>query len=61
MKTYLLIEVKHTKPIPDLADKAAGRIYTMNHVEDVQVNDVTALTDQIISLPVLDYDELKRS
>lgn len=61
MKTYLLIEVKHTKPIPDLADKSAGRIYTMDHVEDVQVNDVTALTDQIISLPVLDYDELKRS
>lgn len=37
MKTVLVIEVTHTRPIPDLEDIAAGRIYTMDNVEDVRI------------------------
>jgi hypothetical protein len=34
-ETYILIQIKQSKPIQDLTDKAAGRIYTMDGVEDV--------------------------
>lgn len=34
-ETYILIQIKQSKPIQDLLDKAAGRIYTMDGVEDV--------------------------
>ena len=33
MKTYLLISLEHSKPIPDLSDLVAGRIYTMDSIE----------------------------
>lgn len=33
--TYILLKIDHKAPIPDLTDLAAGRVYTMNNVEDV--------------------------
>lgn len=32
-RTYLLVEVEHKKDVPDLTDKAAGRVYCMDGVE----------------------------
>ncbi|MBT2300390.1 hypothetical protein J7E70_07920 [Variovorax paradoxus] len=32
-RTYLLLEIEHSEEIPGLADKAAGRVYTMCGVE----------------------------
>jgi len=32
-RTYLLLEVQCSKEIPDLTDKAAGRVYSMTGVE----------------------------
>lgn len=41
MKTYLLVEIDHSKDLPpDLTDEAANRIYTMLHARGV-VCDVT--------------------
>lgn len=37
MKTILLIEITHKAPIADLADLSAGRIYSMDAVDDVHV------------------------
>lgn len=33
--TYIILKIDHKAPIPDLTDLAAGRVYTMNNVEDV--------------------------
>ena len=33
-RTYLLVEVERSKDIADLADKAAGRVYSMPGVEN---------------------------
>ena len=33
VKTYLLLSLEHSKPIPDLSDLVAGRIYTMDSIE----------------------------
>lgn len=33
--TYILLKVEHSKPIPELSDIAAGRVYTLNNVDDV--------------------------
>ena len=33
MKTYLLLSLEHSKPIPELSDLVAGRIYTMDSIE----------------------------
>ena len=36
MKTHLLIEIDHSKPLPeDLTDDAANRVYTMLHARGV--------------------------
>ncbi len=35
MTSYLLLKVEHTKPIPDLTDIAAGRVYCLDRVDDV--------------------------
>lgn len=40
--TYILLRVEHSKPIPDLTDIAAGRLYTYNNVENVTAQAVTA-------------------
>jgi hypothetical protein len=32
MKTIVIVEVIHTHPIPDLADKIAGRTWTLDGV-----------------------------
>lgn len=32
-RTYLLVEVEHKKDVPDLTDKAAGRVYTLAGVD----------------------------
>lgn len=37
MKTYLTLEVTHSKPIKDLPDLVAGRIWTMDKVTGVDV------------------------
>lgn len=37
METIIQLKVTHTKPIEGLADKAAGRIYTMDGIDDVTV------------------------
>lgn len=34
-KTIIVLEVLQSKDIPDLLDKVAGRIYTLDGVEDV--------------------------
>lgn len=47
-KTQILITVEHTKEIPDLVDKVAGRAYTIDGVEDV-----TAKRLDLIELPVV--------
>lgn len=36
--TYILLKVEHSKPIENLTDFAAGRLYTLD-----KVNDVTAI------------------
>ena len=33
MKTYILLSLEHKKPIPELCDLIAGRIYTMDNIE----------------------------
>lgn len=33
VRTYLLVEVVHTKPISDLADVVAGRVWTLDGVQ----------------------------
>lgn len=33
-RTYLLVEVEHKKEVPDLTDKAAGRVYVIPGVEN---------------------------
>lgn len=35
MKTTILMTIEHSKPIPDLTDIAAGRVYTLDGVKDV--------------------------
>lgn len=35
MITTILLTVTHTKPLPDLTDMAAGRVYCLDGVEDV--------------------------
>jgi hypothetical protein len=35
MKTTLIMVIEHSKPIPDLTDIAAGRVYTLSGVKDV--------------------------
>lgn len=35
MKTAILLTIEHSKPIPDLTDIAAGRVYTLDGVSDV--------------------------
>lgn len=35
-KTYVLLEIEHRKPIPDLTDFVAGRAYTLDGVEGVE-------------------------
>ena len=32
-RVYLLVEVEHSKEVPDLTDKVAGRAYTLAGVE----------------------------
>ncbi len=32
--TYLLLKIEHTKDIPGLTDIAAGRVYTVDKVEN---------------------------
>jgi len=32
-RTYLLLEVERSKDIPDLTDRAAGRVYSMDGIE----------------------------
>lgn len=32
-RSYVLVEIEHSKDVPDLTDKVAGRIYTADGVE----------------------------
>lgn len=48
MKTQILLTVEHSKEVPDLLDKVAGRVYTLDGVEDV-----TAKRLDLIELPVI--------
>jgi hypothetical protein len=36
MKTYVLIEITHKQPQPDLADRAAGRVYNLQGVDNAE-------------------------
>ena len=49
-KHYVLIEFETDKPIADLADKIAGRVYTMEGI--VNKNDVSAMdvTDDVLGI-----------
>jgi hypothetical protein len=46
--TYLLLKIEHTKDIQDLTDIAAGRVYTLDKVEDVAASLLTQ--EQVSSL-----------
>lgn len=35
MRTTILMVIEHRKPIPDLTDFAAGRVFTLDGVSDV--------------------------
>ena len=37
MKRYLVLELELSKDIPDLADKIAGRAWTLSGVEDANI------------------------
>jgi hypothetical protein len=37
METIITLKITHAKPLPEIADKAAGRIYTMDGIDDVVV------------------------
>lgn len=37
MKVIIVLELELSKPIPELADKAAQRIYVLDGVEDCRV------------------------
>lgn len=45
-KHYVLIEFETDKPIADLTDKIAGRIYTMDGVKNSQDVTASVLNDQ---------------
>lgn len=51
MKTIIVLAITHTKEIPDLLDKVAGRAYTIDGVEDV-----SAKLKPLIELPVVDME-----
>lgn len=36
MRTFIVLEVTHDKPITDLAEHAAQRVYTMDGVSNVE-------------------------
>ena len=50
MKTIIVLAITHTKEIPDLLDKVAGRAYTIDGVEDVEAK------PRLIELPVVDME-----
>ena len=33
-RTYVLLEIEHTKDVPDITDKVAGRVYTLDNVQN---------------------------
>lgn len=37
MKRYLILELELSKDIPELADKIAGRAWTLDGVEEAQI------------------------
>jgi hypothetical protein len=36
MITHVLLTIEHSKPIPELSELVAGRVYTMTNVENVE-------------------------
>lgn len=56
MISVITLIVTHKAPIPDLADKVAQRAYTLDKVEDVQVQGVATSVD-LIALPVIEMAE----
>ena len=55
MRTLLIIEVTHDRPIPSLAQMVAGRAYTINGVRNAEpvaspYDDRKQLTDQGFTL-----------
>lgn len=59
MKTVLIMTIEHRKPIPDLTDIAAGRVYTLDGVTDV----TAAIQDERTGWPpgLLQDDDRKLS
>jgi len=55
MITTITMKIEHTKPIPDLLDKAAGRVYSMDGVEDVTVTDCGEFAETMRKLIDLAY------
>jgi hypothetical protein len=52
LKTYLTFLVLHEEHIKDLSEKAAGRIYTLQGVDDCQVvTDFPAVNEPAEALP----------
>lgn len=37
MKTIIVLEIEHVKPIGDLGERIAGRAYTIDGVDDVTI------------------------
>lgn len=46
MITHVLLTVEHSKPIPELSDLVAGRVYTMTNVENVEAVIVVPETEE---------------
>jgi hypothetical protein len=53
METIITLKITHAKPLPDLADKAAGRIYTMDGIDDVVVVTQATISKWVPALPEL--------
>lgn len=56
MKTVITLIVHHKEPIASLAEKIAGRAYSMQHVELAEVV-VSTTSNDLITLPVIEMPE----
>lgn len=51
MKTQILITIHHANEVPDLLDKVANRVYTIDGIEDVSVK-----SPELLELPIIDME-----
>lgn len=62
MKTTLVLEIEHRKPMPNLANLAANRAFTLDGVTDVRViHECTSMDGSCTDKPVLTLVEGKKA